>query len=152
MPLLWPVDVVVFLVLVTMYSAIWYFAPEAPANLTDPQRQLVAATVIESCKAALLVAGLFFPILTAVLSLALKQSPGSPLLSPAALSNLRMTTIWIGLSLLIGVLNLARFPGIIISRFLNYDRWTGIFGAAQGIALMLGMVRGTIFLVWAGFS
>jgi hypothetical protein len=124
--------------------------PTPDPNITDSQKQLSATTVLEACKAGMVVGGIIFPILVALLTFALNPTTGGlvPTFSASALLNVRVTTAWIGFSLIIGVWNLSRFPTIINRNLpLTYDKWTGIFGAVQLYALVLGALRSLIFLV-----
>lgn len=149
-----PIDVAVVLCAFIGWAALWYLTelPPPPSALSDAQRQLIANSVIEACKAGLTVAGIFFPILVAALSLTRVVGNAKPQFTAATIDNLRITTVWVALSLAAGVWNLGRFPSIVETRLLNRDRWTGAIGAAQLVTLIAAIVRSALFLIWNVFS
>lgn len=150
-------------VALVFYAVVWFSFKEQdymkqPTNDTSltyaVKFQLSANATMEACKAGLVGAGAIFPILFTVQAAGLQTSSGSLIvLSPEALVAARWATIWIGLSLLAGILNLARFPTIIPhTTLLGYDRWTGFIGFFQFLALAAGAIRILYFLVSPVFS
>jgi hypothetical protein len=121
------------------------------------ERKFAATTVLEICKTGITVAGFIFPILVGFLSLSLQQETT---FRPEDIHNILAILFWVGTSLVVGLLNMTRFPGLVNTTIpktqgnnqtdnffiLTFDWKTGFLLMFQVLALIGAVIR-SIYLI-----